>query len=87
MGFAGLEIEDEEVATVRRRRRGRPLSSSIQAERDKHVRAAVLLYIKRMDVDIVTAALDCSRSAAYLWAAKALDYPEYAAACREALGG
>jgi hypothetical protein len=86
MGFAGLATIEDEAVTVRKRR-GRRRSSTIQAERDKHVQAAVLLYVKRLNVSIVMVVMGCSRSAAYLWADRALNYPEYAAACREALCG
>lgn len=64
--------------------RGRRSVASIQRERDKHVMAAMLIYVKRLPVDVATDVLDCSRSTLYRWADMAMDYPEYAVARRAA---
>jgi hypothetical protein len=58
------------------RRKGRPVVSSDQAERQKHIECAGLMLKTRWPVKRVADSCGISRRTAYYWLARALTYDE-----------
>jgi hypothetical protein len=74
------------MSTRTKTRRGRRPSSEIEAERENHVNAAVLLHVKRLAAEVGAFVMGVSRSTFYAWAALGVTYPEYVAARDRARG-